>query len=180
MKKIIITTIIALLFSSHSFSNYEHTWIQTEAGLLGGTHFQINTVENNTGWAITYSNYQENIALTSHINRETGKPAETNLDALSISKTLAAPLSWGLINIGLGLGVSQGTWLENCSDNQQHFIGSSKLCDQRNGSQLGIPLHASAIFGRYIGIGMSLQAFVQEDRTFLDLTFLFPLGAFAK
>ena len=181
MKKILIATSL-LFFSSAAQCQYDRYWFEYSAGFYFGDTFKVKIREEHKGWALIYSRYDEGGAFgTTNLSRETFEPINANFNVYGISRFASAPFNWGYADVGIGVGYGDGTWSVNCEYYKGGFFGDSDICDMKDTSTFGIPLHASAAIGKYAGVGVNFDMFISlELDTFFQLGLVVPIGLFTK
>lgn len=181
MKKI-LAIFSLLLFSSTAYSEYNRYWIELSSGVVGGTTIKVKMREEHKGWALIYSTYDQELFFgQTDVNRETQEPINAKFNVYGVSRFFSSSFSWGYADAGIGLGCGNGTWSENCRDRKERLFGSSLQCDPKSGSTLGIPLHASASLGKYIGIGINIDIFLSPvSGNFTQVGIVIPLGLFTR
>lgn len=180
MVKLIFSLIYLLFFSSFIYAEYDRAWLQLGSG-LGAFNAQAKLESENSGWAYeAAAYYHEDYLLNSTVERGNGKELKTMFKVLAVSKLWSAPFSWGYADVGIGLGIGQGSWKDNCSELEDEGFFKTDECDVKKGTRIGIPLQASAVIGKYVGLGVSLNAFIQQDRRHASFLITVPLGIFTR
>ena len=177
---------LLLIFSSSrthaelTLPEFERVWLELGAGFHGfHTHLRA-TNKDNTGWSLNFSTFVDNVPFGSSIrDRATGELVSPRLSTLGVTRLWSKPYGWGYSDFGIGLGVGQHKLGENCETRPGYLI-NTKVCDIEEGFDFGIPLHASTTVGKYIGIGLSLNAFIGTSSRSGAIVFVFPLGKFTK
>ena len=171
---------LLLLLASTCFAENDRTWLQVGSG-YGAFHLQLKTADENSGWVLEAAGYYPPAMFEpTIIDRETGKDVKPLFRVLAVSKLWSSAFSWGYADYGLGLGMGVGTWTKNCKEIASDFLSNTYECDYYQGSRVGIPLQASAAFGKYVGFGVSLNAFVHADDAQIRMLFTLPLGKFTR
>lgn len=180
-KTITIASLFYLaLFCSLSHSDDSQAWVQVGSG-FGAFNLQFKTVTENSGWAFEVAGYYPPTMFEGVItDRDTNKEVDPMLKVLAVSKLWSSPFSWGYADAGFGLGVGTGSWTNKCKELDTSFLGTDYECDYYEGTRIGIPLQASVAIGKYVGLGLSLNAFVHSDDAQLRILFTLPLGKFTK
>jgi hypothetical protein len=180
-KTINITSLFYLaLFCSLSHSDDNQTWVQLGSG-FGAYSFQLKTVTENSGWSLEVAGYYPPTMFEDTIiDRDTNKEVDPMLKVLAVSKLWSSPVSWGYADVGFGLGIGSGSWTKKCKEFGSDFLGSNYECDYHEGTRIGIPLQASVAMGKYVGLGLSLNAFVHSEDAQIRILFTLPLGKFTK
>ena len=174
-----ITFLFFILFCSPSFAEYDRTWMQVGSG-YGAFNLQLKMVDGNSGWAYeAAAYYHEDYYLNSTVERGSDKELKAMFQVLAVSKLWSAPFNWGYADIGVGLGIGQGKWVGKCDDIEDSWF-RTKECDVKSGTRLGIPLQASVALGRYVGLGLSFNAFIQQDKALAGALLTIPLGKFTR
>lgn len=181
MKKLLFV-ISLFLFSTTSYAEYDRYWLELSAGFAHGETLKLKARDGEMGWALIHSKYDESKFLgPANYNRATLEKLDTEYKVYGVSKFVSFPFNWGYAEAGLGLGYGNGSWSENCSDYEQSLFGTSQKCDLKEGGTFGVPFHASATFGRYIGIGVNMDVFLTLDRgTISQVGLVIPFGLFTK
>ncbi|MBL4796077.1 MAG: hypothetical protein JKY50_01545 [Oleispira sp.] len=175
-----ITAVFFISFCAPSFAEYDRTWVQVGSG-YGAFNLQLKMVDGNTGWALEAGAYYPPAMFeVTIINGETNKEVDPMLKVFAVSRLWSSAYSWGYTDVGLGLGIGSGSWTKNCKEIEPSFLGSTYECDFHEGTRLGIPLQASAAFGKYVGLGVSLNAFIHADDAQVRFLFTLPLGNFTR
>lgn len=175
-----ITAVFFISFCAPSFAEYDRTWVQVGSG-YGAFNLQLKMVDGNSGWAYeAAAYYQEDILLTTTVERGSGKEIKAMFQVLAVSKLWSAPFGWGYADVGVGLGIGHGKWTGKCNEVKDGSLFRTNECDIRGGTRLGIPLQASVALGRYVGLGLSFNAFIQQDKTLVGALFTIPLGKFTR
>lgn len=183
MKKILLVLCFAV-FSIQAHAEKTNFWV--ELGLAqDGVTAHIKQRKGHQGWAYSYYNFQNPtemfIASYDYVARNTMEPVQADFHVLGISRFTSASFGWGYADVGVGLGIGKGDWLENCDRSSSFVFHTTYECDLKDGSRLGIPIHASAVLGRYAGIGVSFNMFVSLDfEPQYQLALTIPLGNFTK
>jgi hypothetical protein len=172
--------ILLLLFTSSSFSEYDRTWAQLGSG-FGMFNFQIKIDNENSGWAFeAAAYYHEDFLLDTTLEAGSEKDLETMFKVLAISKLWSAPFNWGYADVGIGIGIGQGDWKSKCRDIDDESFFATSECDVRRGTRLGIPVQASVAIGKYVGLGLSLNAFIKQEDSHAGFLVTLPLGNFTR
>lgn len=171
--------VILLCFSGFCSADYDKAWVQLGTG-LNGYNLQFKVLDNHSGWSLDAAMYNGSGVFSSLHDRETGLDVDPEFRIVGVSKIWAAPFRWGFADAGIGLGVGNGEWTDNCEKTGSVFISSIYECDLNKGTRVGIPLQASAVVGKYIGIGLSINVFLQEDHSHAIASLSIPLGKFTK
>lgn len=181
MKKTLLA--ISLFLTTYSaYADYDKYWLEVSEGLQYGATIKLKVRDNDKGWALVHSKYtEEEFFGTTNFNRETKRRHDAEFKVYGVTRFVSMPFRWGYVDAGAGLGYGKGTWSENCEHYKDGFLGSSDICDLKDGSSLGIPLHASASWGKYIGIGVNVDVFLSLEReTTAQVGLVIPFGLFAK
>ena len=173
--------IVLFIYSAFSYAEYEQVSVQLGVAPFSGAYnIQFKALDKKSGWALVGAGYRQESLFTGYSDRETGMEFDPTFNTLAVSKLWSAPYAWGYADVGVGLGIGKGEWLDNCEDTEPDLLGSSRECDVHKGTRIGVPLQASAVFGKYVGIGVSLNVFIQKDKMHSQLLFIIPLGKFTK
>lgn len=180
MARLLFALLYFLFYSSLSHAEYDRAGLQLGSG-LGAFNAQVKTDSENSGWAYeAAAYYHEDFILSTTVERGSGKQLETMFNALAVSKLWSAPFSWGYADIGIGLGLGHGSWKENCSEVGDEAFSKTDECDVKEGTRIGIPLQASVAIGKYVGLGVSFNAFIQQDNRHASFLITLPLGKFTR
>ncbi len=181
MKKL-LSAIGLCLLSTVAQAEYDRYWLEYSEGLQYGSSFKIKVRDNDKGWAFVHSNYtEEEFFGTTNLNRVTKTRHDAEFKVYGVTRFVSIPYSWGYVDAGAGLGYGDGTWSKNCEHYQDGLLGSSDICDLKEGASIGIPLHASATFGKFIGIGVNVDVFLSLERdTTAQVGLVIPFGLFTK
>jgi len=175
-------SLLLFLFThaSFCFADNDRAWLQLGSG-FGTFNLQAKIADDNSAWAYeAAAYYHEDFLLDSTVDRDDGKELETMFKVLAVSKLWSAPFSWGYADVGLGLGIGHGNWKDNCSKVDDESFFSTDECDVKQGTRIGIPIQASVAWGKYVGLGLSFNAFVQQDRLHGGFLITVPLGKFTR
>lgn len=173
-----VVVLFALLFSSVCYAEYDYRWFEYHHGWLDEYEaLSFNVSDERTGWQVNIikTGTQEEFLsgfLNSTSERDTNRAADP-FYALGVSKLYVGATRFGYVNIGLGLGVGSGDIASNC---ESKFLG--KTCDFEKKTLLGVPLHASIMFGKYFGIGLTVDAFLTTEERFGAIAVSIPIGKF--
>lgn len=180
MYKKLSLLLILFTYASFSHAEYDRAWLQLGSG-FGTFNMQAKVEKENSGWAYeAAAYYHEDFLLDSTVERENGKELKTMFKVLAVSKLWSAPFSWGYADAGIGLGIGQGNWKDNCSKREDNNLFNTDECDVKEGTRLGIPLQISVAIGKYVGVGLSLNAFIQQDSRHVGFLVTLPLGKFTR
>lgn len=181
--------IVLILFISTSFSHAEldRAWLEFSAGYSGTSgaiSLQVKANYAGSGWALGATKYNHYSSVDSYVERGdgSGEELEAQFKVLGVSKLWSRASIWGSADVGIGLGVGRGEWTENCSPLDSRSSYFKKIeCDVKEGATIGIPLQISAVFGKYVGIGLSLHAFIQPDNVHKGFAMItIPFGVFTR
>lgn len=180
MIKLLFSLIYILFCSSSVFAEHDRAWLQLGSG-LGAFNVQAKVENGDSGWAYeAAAYYHEDYLLDSTVERGNGRELKTMFKVLAVSKLWSAPFSWGYADVGVGLGIGQGSWKENCTGLDDDVFFKTDECDVKEGARIGIPLQASAVIGKYVGLGVSLNAFIQQDHKHIGFLIAVPFGIFTR
>jgi hypothetical protein len=180
MVKLKLSLICLFFYSSFVYAEYDRAWLQLGSG-FGTFNVQAKVENENSGWAYeAAAYYHEDFLLDSTVDRDNGEELKTMFKVLAVSKLWSAPFSWGYADVGIGLGIGQGSWKDNCSRLDDGGFFKTDECDVKEGTRIGIPLQASAVIGKYVGLGISFNAFIPQDRTHAGFLITVPLGKFTR
>lgn len=176
-----LTVLLGLLnFTAITHAESDRSWLQLGSG-FGSFNMQVKIENNKSVWAYeAAAYYHEDVVLDSTVDRDDGKELKTMFKVLAVSKLWSAPFSWGYADFGLGLGLGQGSWKDNCSKVEDESFFTTNECDVEEGIRLGIPFQASVALGKYVGLGLSFNAFIQQDKSHVGLLLTMPLGLFTR
>jgi hypothetical protein len=168
-----------LLFSNSAQADYDNLWLELGHS-LSGTSVNIKAIDDEFNWAIEGAVYYSPL-FTLYEDRETNETDNTKFSTLSMTKNWTLIGKLGYLDVGAGLGVGNGSWVTSCSEAKHGgFLTTTELCDVHEGTRIGIPLHASAVFGRYFGIGITARAFITSGQSYANLMITLPFGNFTK
>ncbi|MDN3651479.1 hypothetical protein QWY77_01605 [Thalassotalea ponticola] len=181
MKKI-YTAISLLLFSSAAYCEYDSYYVEPSFSFAHGETLKVKARDENKGWALIYSKYTNDEFLgAGQYDRESFESLDAKFNVYGVSWVGSAPYSFGYADAGIGVGYATGTWVDNCEKYEQGLWGYSELCDLNDDSGIGIPLHASLSFGKYIGLGVNIDVFLSFDfKPIAQVGFVIPLGGFTR
>lgn len=182
MRKVCLAIVLAF-FSISSYCKYDAYWLEASGGLEYGETYKFKIRDDYKGWALIYSRYSEDEFLgNSHVDRNTLDKIEPEFRVYGISRFVSAPFKWGNADVGIGLGYGHGDWSENCKANDEGLFGTTtEQCELKSGSSIGIPVHASATLGRYVGVGVNIDVFFSYKLDpMVQVGLVIPLGLFAK
>lgn len=159
--------------------------IRSHMGSIGFRNWHIQFLnpidDESSGWAFeAAAYYHEDFALSSTLEAGSEKDLETMFKVLAISKLWSAPFSWGYADVGIGLGIGQGDWKFNCRDRDDGSFSTTSECDVKRGTRLGIPVQASVAIGKYVELGLSLNAFIKQEDSHVGFLVTLPLGIFTR
>ncbi|RXF04260.1 hypothetical protein [Pseudoalteromonas phenolica] len=177
-----LSTISLCLLSTTAHAEYDRYWLEISEGLQYGSSFKFKVRDNDSGWAFVHSKYtEEEFFGTTNLNRVTKARHDAEFKVYGVTRFVSMPFSWGYVDAGAGLGYGKGTWSENCEHYQNGFLGTSDICDLKDGTSIGIPVHVSASWGKFIGIGVNFDVFLSLERdTTAQVGFVIPFGLFTK
>lgn len=180
MKKLFLAMSL-FLFSTAAYSQFDRYWLEVSGGVNGET-VKLKVREGDQGWALLHSRYTEDGFFgPRNKNRETSKVHDTEFKVYGITKTYSMPYKWGYVDVGAGLGYGDGAWSENCEPSDGGFFDSRNVCDLKEGSSIGIPLHGAMTFGKYLGIGVNVDVFLSLERgSVTQVGLVIPFGVFTK
>ena len=182
-----VIVLILLISTSFSHAEFDRAWVEFSAGYSGTSgaiSLQLKTDNAGAGWALEATKYNHYSSVDSYVEQgdHSGEELEAQFKVLSVSKLWSKAANWGYADVGIGLGVGRGEWTENCSPlNSSTSYFKKTECDLKEATTIGIPLQASAVFGRYVGVGLSLHAFIQPDNVHKGIAMItIPFGAFTR
>ncbi|WP_370980345.1 hypothetical protein [Agaribacterium sp. ZY112] len=181
-----------LLLSGLSLPTYaeiDRAWLELGMGTLGPSG-KIKIANNNWGWSIGLTKYKDEIGgylhSTEYYDSDTLESFEPKMHVVDISRTWGKAGRFGYIDLSTGLAFANGVHSENCDKNREkEYSGffsrtTEKLCDKQEGNKVGIPLSATAAFGKYGGLGLQANAFVSDGYIKGQVALIISLGAFTK
>lgn len=178
MRTLAIISFVIFSFSISAEDNFEHLWVELGVGPQG-VAINLKAVDDDFNWAIEGATYTDPV-YTSYQDRDTGNTFDFNVVTLGVTKNWSAIRRWGYLDAGIGLGAGKGTWAEDCGDSVSTFLHTTEICDSTSTIKLGIPLHASVVFGKYLGIGLTANAFITNDVKSWNVMLTVPLGDFTN
>jgi hypothetical protein len=162
----------------------EHYWLETSVmgdkddGIALGLHFNIHT--DNHSWTIGYRALDQDFIFGSRDDKSTGAGIEGQIRELSVAKLWHWPFKYGYASLSAGGSLLKGDWGTNCGERISQFIGWRRECDRNEFTTIGIPLRATASFGRYVGIGFSAEVNINAEEPYVLLGINIPIGGFAR
>ena len=179
--KYLAVIVASLTFSTICYAQDKQQWIQLNAAPLNSSYsVQFKHIENRSGWSVGMSVFEKDSFLTSTVDRSNQESIDPQVRVLEASKLWSIPFRSGFADFGVGLGVAQGEWSNNCSASAPSSILPVNECDIKNVSTVGIPLQASITLGRYAGIGLGFNYFMSSERSYSLLSLTVPLGNFTR
>jgi len=185
---ILFTTLIT--FTNITYADDKNAWVEISLG--GGSDFIGTNINAKYGddisnWAVELGGYSGR-NLFSHIEDRSNEAHDVHVGVttLGLTKNWNKIMKWGYTEAGIGLGVAKGTWAKNCktvkepSQPYSLFSNSYDVCDISDGIRLGVPIHATAVFGKYLGIGITAKAFITSEGLHAGLMLTIPLGDFTN
>lgn len=177
--------IIFLAFSPLCQADITNVWVETGLGGTGdhgAAMVNIKVGDSKSNWALEYAVYEDQSSFSTYVSRADNSEVEHKSKGLGITKNWTLMGRWGYIDGGLGLGVVKGSWLSDCTLDSANssFLSSVYECSEKSGYRPGIPVHATAVFGRYMGIGLTLSAFLTNEHTHAGVFVTVPFGNFTK
>jgi len=188
-KKLLV--ILSLCFASMAFSSMaiaddKSYWLQVNGDIAGQSGIQLKmldrSVDRSTGYTLDLHRYSTTDGFfNSIVDRVTDSPIDSHINTVSVLKLWAINSRFSYLDFGVGLGVANGEWAVNCSDERSTFLGSVADCDIEERTRLGIPLQVSAALGRYIGVGLFASTFItEESKPRFSLGLSVPIGNFHR
>ncbi|MGV2871504.1 hypothetical protein [Colwellia sp. E150_009] len=177
--------IILTTFTFTVHADNSNVWAEWGAGGgndLIGYSMNLKLGDESTNWAIELG-YLEDFQVFSYVeDRKNGGTADIKMTTLGLTKNWNNIGSWGYKEAGIGLGIVKGTWANDCSreDSGNTLSGRHDVCDISDGIRFGIPMHASAVFGKYLGIGITVKAFLTTENTHAGIMITIPIGDFTN
>ena len=181
MKIIMLFPLWIIMASQTANAEFNHFWVEAGDGLYG-ERILLKTTYDNSAWALGLYSFKpaEGFYGFSPVDRNTGESLDPKFNAIGLSRMLSARFGWGYADVGIGLGIGKGSWFEDCKDSDSDGFSSDDLCDLKEGTRIGIPLHASAVLGKFVGVGFGAGAFIQQDDIHLQFGVVLPLGNFTR
>ena len=182
--KLRVIVFVSIFISMYGFAESNNNiWGQVGLGLDYGSYgFGLKYSEAGPGYAIYYNRFEtppDILIFGSNIDRETEEVVNFKFDTISILKLWTKNLPRSYLDVGVGLGFGDGTWGANC-ERVDRFLSSDTICDVRSGSSFGIPVHATAAYGRYLGIGISGNLFITDNKVHGAASIVIPIGHFHR
>lgn len=178
---------LMFLFSQPVLAEFDHYSIEPISG-LDGQGFQIKVSNNVRGYALSFMSYEASdfSLFNRYYDRETGDQLDGRFSTLGLMRIFSARAKYAVADVGIGLGVGSGDWYTNCRESPSDVdqtslsLGRDHECDAHSGTQIGIPFQATAIVGRYLGVGVALQGFFSDKNNQFSVGFTLPLGTFGR
>lgn len=150
-------------------------------GGLVGASVNLKYGDEHSNWALEIGRYDEFSVFSYTEDRESETTTEIEVTTIGLTKNWNNIGKWGYTEVGIGIGVADGTWASNCVPvNDNSSLSSRDVCDITDGVKFGIPVHASAVFGKYFGIGITVKAFVTSEDAQAGLLVTLPFGDFTN
>lgn len=162
----------------------KHYWLDASftgkagGGIGLGLHLNIHTDKHN--WVLGYDNLDQDILFSGHEDRATGDSINGDIKTYSVSKLWHWPYRLGHTSVSVGGSLLKGYWGVNCGERSQLFFGTSQECDRKQFTTLGIPIRATASFGRYVGIGYVVEININTKEPYALAGIIIPIGGFAR
>ena len=193
MRLCLIIFIGFIVFINIAHANEKNIWAELSVGGGGellGTKVNFKYGNDTSNWAFELAQYDE-LRILSHVkDRGNGSYVDVNLKTLGVTKNWNRIGKWGYTEVGIGLGAAEGTWAKNCTTVKESapaslsswlsYASYHDVCDISDGVRFGIPLHASAVFGKYLGIGITANAFITNEGLHAGFMVTLPIGDFTK
>jgi hypothetical protein len=157
--------IIFIGFINIVHADEKNIWGELSVGGSGGylgTKVNFKLGDETSNWAIELVQFEKSTSFSHIENRDDGSYVNVNFKTLGGTKNWNRIGEWGYSELGVGLGIAEGTWAKNCTavkESVSPYLSSWLLspsyydvCDISDGVRFGIPLHASAVFGKYLGM----------------------------
>ncbi|MBC6905921.1 hypothetical protein DWB84_10675 [Saccharophagus sp. K07] len=167
------------------FADYDRAWMEFGSSSWENAAVKIKFQDlQKAGWAFGYSQYDGDPGYirTGRIEQNKWETFNPLFKTASVSRFISATSGWGYADAGIGLGVGTGSWTENCGSLQvDGLFFPIRRCDEKKGTLIGIPFYATAVLGRYAGIGLYVEAFyTQRLKTQVQAGIAIPIGKFTK
>lgn len=178
MKFFISFILIFLAFAC--WGETQHYWIQPDSSITGGAGAQIKGDVYSGKYSLNLHRYHTpgKGIIDGVVDKDTGQSVTPRYNTISVLKLWSAHFNKGYLDFGLGMGVGKGTWGEDCEESEGFF--NDKHCRIVEGEQLGLPWQASAVFGKYVGIGFSITGFLTHTHSHVTGGITIPLGVFTN
>ncbi|MDC2891183.1 hypothetical protein Q4575_17740 [Psychrosphaera sp. 1_MG-2023] len=185
--RLLSTILLGLtVFTNPATAENTNSWLELSFGGGGedlmGVKTNIKFGDLKSNWAIEFSNYEDFRILSYAKDRANDKILNPEVKTIAITKNWTSTKRLGYFEAGVGLGLAKGTWTSNCFTEKSPSGGwgssTYDLCDSVEGYRVGLPLHLSAVFGKYVGIGLTLNAFITSENSHLGVMLTIPLGDF--
>lgn len=173
----VLMLVIWSCVSASALGECSRLWVQPDLGFSGAGLWIKKTCHNST-LALGVFTYRDEALFSSYVDRDTGLSVSPRVKTLSVLKVWDSSFGWGYADAGVGLGLASGDKAKNCSG-EPGFLSTLYSCKIENVTTIGVPLHASAVLGRYVGIGLSVNTFLSlEGFLGASIGFSIPIGKF--
>lgn len=153
--------------------------IGSNVAATGTSSLRLYTGCGNWTYGFEYSNYHDDSLFEAYVDRQTGQYVSKESDFVSFFRFWGTHSGRGYRGMSLGIGAGESYKATDCDDNE--LFSAKRVCDIDREVVIGIPLRAEAFFGRYIGVGVSVQALITtSERLRLSLNFSIPIGVYHK
>lgn len=180
--------VLCICSAQTAYAQCEHLWFMPEVGFgpVGGTEQKTTQVGSVRVYAECYgrkygleiSRFSKGNFFASFHDRRSGESSDLESYNVAIFKHWGRSSDWGYRGYSLGLGLGETYKVSRCTTTSG-FWGDAKECDIDKVAALGIPLQASAILGRYVGVGVSAQAlFLTTGDVKMTFRLSVPIGKF--
>ena len=178
--------------AQQDYADNRYTWLEVSSGFAGdfiGAVVNLKMGNDDYNWAVEIGKYTEFKFLSSTEDSRSGTTADLEMTTVALTKNWNKIRKFGYLEAGIGLAVAKGSWATSCRKKRVSStlgthplsfegIGSRDVCNISEGVTLGVPLHASAVFGKYAGIGIMAKAFLTKYGSHAGIMIILPFGNF--
>lgn len=119
--------------------------------------------------------------------RNADETLNTSSFSVNALKLYSRHYRFNYLDAGIGLGVNYGSSLKNCQqfrsderDGRWASLGNTEYCEVDKGFRVGIPVQATAVLGRFGGVGLSVNGFVSYENSYYSINLTLPFGLFHR
>lgn len=163
----------------NAHASCDRLWLQADLGVPSAVGLLLKRECDGQTLALGVSGHRQSF-LNSYTDRITGAE-NPDVKLLSVMKVWDIPYKWGYVDASAGLGYMRGEWGRNCEDAPRGWfsIYPSYVCDFEKVSSFAVPMQATAVLGKYLGIGVNLNLVIGfEGVSFVSTGFSVPIGDF--
>ncbi|WP_188151458.1 hypothetical protein [Teredinibacter waterburyi] len=176
-RSLLVCFMIFSLSSWEAYGECKRILIQPDLALNGSGVWIKKTCHKST-LALGAIKYRDGALFSSFIDRVTGESINPRLQTVNLLKVWNNSFGWGYTDFGLGVGIAHGEKARNCSS-QPAFLGTLHRCKVDSISTIGLPINATAVVGKYVGIGFSANIFLSLEGVLgASAGFSIPIGKF--